>query len=878
MKDKLLGLMARLRAIVFRRATEREMDDELRFHLEMETEKNLQAGMPPDEARRRARVAFGGVERHRERLREGRRAPVVEPLWRDLRMAWRAILREPGFAIVAVVTIAVGVGSTTAVASMANAVLFKRLNVPNHDRLYTINEKRMGQMSSGTEGMRIPYTRYEAYVAGTGEVFEALAAHRFASFALRLDNETIPVRGALTSGNYFSALPAPPAVGRYYREDDAAEVVLGYAVWQARFAGDPDIVGRTAWINSQPYVVVGVAPQGFVGTTSAAAPAVWMPLGAHAVGRGAGFAPTWVGMFGSIRPGVDPAQVQAVVEAVALRTPPLESITRVRGADLTPVRGISTRAEGNLRLASFMGMLLALAWLVLLIAASNIAGVLLARSFARGREIAVRLAIGAGRGQIVRHLLVESLLLFAFGGVAGILLAYVGTAWLAASAGPDMVIDLAPDPSVLLFALGVTALTGVAFGLAPALQASCHDLTCALKSGGHVGAARGGRGRSVFVTAQVAMSALLLLGATLSARSLQRGLNVDPGFDPTGVVVATTDLAPHGYDEARGREFYRRLVDEVRVLPGVEHAALSQFVLSGGGGRYLSDVTNPDAPPDAARGTYASFDIVDAEFFKTMGLGLISGAGINESHGAGTAPVVVVNETLAERLWPGESPLGRRMGKGTEEFEVVGVARNGRYVFVFEQPGAYAFQSFAQSYRARMRLHVRAPGAEAATLRAIRQVVRGLDPNVATEDPALMTDIIALTLFTQKFAAQLGGLFGLIGLLLAALGVYGVLAFHVAQRSRELCIRRALGAQNADLVAPVLLRAAVLASVGCVVGLGLGGGGATLMRSFLVGIEPLDPPTFIGVPVVLLLVALLASYLPAARATRVDTMAVLREE
>jgi predicted permease len=864
-----------VRDAFLRRAAERGADEELRFHIDMEAAKNVRAGLSPREARRRALVAFGGLERHREALREGRRAPLIESLLADVRFALRAVRRSPGFAIVAVVTMALGVGATTATFSIANALLFRPPPAPDVSRVVSVQEIRLVNTSSGVEGVRIPWERFRAYEEATRETFGSLAAFRLSSFALRLGERTLSVDGTLVSEGYFPALGVPPAVGRFPVTDDAAEVVVSHRLWERELGAGA--VGSTVWLDSRPFTVVGVAPEWFRGTVVGLTSDVWVPARARAYSEGAGWAPDWVAMVGRLAPGVSRARAAAEVNAAALAIPP-EGIAQVRGAEVEPFTGLA--GQGRMVVGGFMGLLLGLSFLVLLIASANIAGALLARSMARRREIAVRLALGAGRGRLVRHLLTESLILFLLGGAGGVALASAVAGRLAASpiALPvDFVLDVTLDMRVLAFALAVTAATGLVFGLIPALQSSRPDLVPALKDGGWGADGSRARARKLFVGAQVTLSVLLLLVATLTARSFQRGLAMDPGFDPDGVVLATVDLAPHGYDGARGREFYRQLQEAARALPGVRNAATMEFVLLGFEG-LGSDVSVPEALPGGVSRSSAKWNAADPRFLETLGVELVAGRGFGDADDEAAVPVAIINETLAGRLFPGVNAVGRSIERGATALEVVGVVRDGKYVYVAEGPTAYVFTPAAQSAPARMTLHVRAPGAEAATLRALEDIVRALDPNVPLENSGPMSRTVDLALLPYRLVAQVVGIFGVVGLVLAAVGVYGVLSFQVARRTRELGVRRALGARATDLLVLVLREGVVLAASGCAAGVALGAGVAHLLRGVLLGVGPLDPVTFLGVPAILFAVAILASTVPALRAGAVEAVRALNEE
>jgi predicted permease len=832
---------------------------------------------PAAEARRRALASFGGVERHREGLRDGRRVPVLEPIWQDVRFGARSLARAPGLAAVAAITIALGTGATTTVFSAVNAMLLRPLPFAGAERVGSIQESRGGMVSTGVEGMLIPYFRYLDYRAATGHIFASLAAHRLEEhFSLRLPEATLAVNGALTSGNYFETLRVRPALGRMYSSDDALEIVISHALWATKFASDPGVLGRTVGIDGRQVAIVGVAPRDFVGATMVA-DQLWAPIGVRGVAHD-----SWdVRMVpvGRLRDGVTFERATAAIDVVARRIPPNEDETTVHAARVD--RAAVVPAEARAPVAGFFGMLLGMALLVLLIAAANIAGVMLARGFARRREIAVRQAMGASRARVVRHLLAESLILFALGGALGLWLAYLGTAWLARiplpPQMPPVLLDLTPDARVLAFAIALTGITGIVFGIVPALRTSRPDLVPSLKSGAAGSVGGEGRARSIFVGAQVAFAVTLLLTATLFARSLQQGLRAEIGFNPDGMVAATIDLGPPlDYSNERGYAFHRVLLERVRALPGVQSAALSQYVLVSGS-RSGGAVRRADRPDIAA--VHASYSSVSPGYFATMGIELIAGRGFTDADRAGAPPVVVINRTLAERLWPGESPIGHMLRSFTREpAEIVGVTEAGRYTFVTEDPAAFVFLPYAQNYRPAVAIHARAPGAEAATLSAIADEVRAIDADIAIGMAVPVRDLVGVSLMPQRVAAQFVGAFGIVGLVLAALGIYGVLAYEVARRTRELGIRRALGASSVRVVGGVVRRSGIVAAAGCLVGTALGAGVAVAMRSLLYGIRPLDPVTFAAVPALLFAAALVASWVPAARASAVQPAEALRTE
>jgi putative ABC transport system permease protein len=871
MRRVLLGLLSRLRGILFRRASDLEMDEELSFHVEMETEKYMREGLDAPEARRRALAAFGGMERHRQRLREGRQVPLLEPLWHDVQFGFRSLAHHPGLSLIAAVTIALGVGATTTVFSAVEAILLRPLPIPGVEGLVTLQERRGGLVASGIEGMLIPYDRYEVYRDATAEIFSSLAAHRLVdAYSLRLADATIAVNGAATSGNYFQTLGVPLAMGRPYASDDAHEIVISHDLWVSRFGADPGVIGRTVGLNGHSMVVVGVAPAGFGGTTFVAGK-VWAPASIR--GQDGTEWDTRMVPLGRLRSGVSIGQASAVVDALSKSIPPEEGTT-VRAARVEPVAALPRMVRAYL--TSFLRMLLAMATLVLFIAAANIAGIMLARGVARRRDMAVRLALGSGRARMIRHLLAESLLLFAAGGGLGLGLAWLGMVWLSnlplPPQAPDMIFSFAPDRRVLGFALAITGVTGMAFGLLPALRSSRPDLVAALKVG--AGGSAGGNGvmRSIFVGGQVALAVTLMLAAALFARSLRAGLSVDLGFDPVGVVTARV---PARGDLARTREFQEALQERVQALPGVEAVSWAQDVpLSGL--RSFGVVRRPDAPDGTD--VNAQYNIVSLSFFETLRIPLVAGRGFTRADAQGARRVVVINRTLADRLWPGESPLGRRLSGLVGEAVVVGVTGPGKYTFVTEPPAPFVYMPSLQASQRTLAILVLAPGAEAATLRALRGLLHDVDPNVALEMPMLLQDLVGTSVLPQRLASELVGAFGVAGLILSALGIYGVLAYRVEQRTREIGVRRALGATSRRVVGEVLWCGGLLGAVGCLIGVALGAGLALVVRSFLFGIQPLDPLTFMAVPVLLLAVALVASLLPAARAAAIEPAVALRSE
>jgi predicted permease len=868
------GARARLKQLLGRAAAEERMDEEIRFHIEMETEKNIRAGAAPVEARRRALIAFGGVEHHREAVRDTWRPPWLQDLAADVRFALRWLRRTPGFAAVAVITIGVGIGATTTLFSVTHALLLRPLAVHEPERLYSIQEERTGRVQGGLEGIRVSHGRYEAYVKATAPVFENLAAHGAERFALRADGPAERVSGVLASGNYFQVLGVRPAHGRLFSGADEPVVVLSHRLWERRFAGDPAVVGRTAHVDGRPVTVVGVAERDFTGTTSGLLAEIWLPYRAATEQGESIWSDLWLTPLGRLRPEVDPRQAESLLPAIARNLEEGAAGAEVQGARLESVTGLPAGARSAV--AAFLALLLGMATLVLLVAAANIAGMQLARAVRRRPEVAIRLAMGAGRGRLVRQFLTESVVLYLLGGAVGLAIAF----WVAGLIGrihlpieAAILLDVTPDLRVLAFGMGLAAVVGIASGLLPAFRASRADLAPALKGGEARGSARAGRGRGAFVAAQIALSVVLLAIAALFARTLQGALRIDPGFDATGVVVAMIDLPATGYDEARGRTFQDQLVERVRAMGDVESAALALIPLLSGSS--LGIQMAPAEDPERASGIGVNY--VDPEYFRTLRMDLLRGRGFDEAAGASSA-AVVVNETLARRFWSGEDPLGRVLRSGNVDFEVVGLVRDGLYVNFHEEPGPFAFFPRQETYASQATLHVRTRTPPHEMAERIRQEVMLLDPDVAVESAGPLTAMMAVGLLPQRIGAYLVGGFGLLGLLLAGVGVYGVLSHQVAERTRELGIRVALGASAPAVIGLVIRSAVLVAALGVGIGIVLAAMLGSLIEGMVFGVSAHDPATFVGVPLLLLAVALLASFFPVRRAVRADPAVALRQE
>jgi predicted permease len=800
----------------------------------------------------------------------------------DLRYALRTLGKTPGFTAAIVAILAIGLGATTVVFSAVEALVLRKLPVPNPEALVVLQEQREGPNQSSEIGMStFRFDRYLAYREPVSAVLSGLAAHTTVTFAVRLGDGARTVNGMVTSTNYFDVLGLRPAIGRFYRgPDERSEnggqiAVVSHAFWQASLGGDPAVIGRTLFVDSRPLTVIGIAPAGFGGVLGGIFPFdLWVP----AVAYGTASTTRWMLMFGRLRPGVDMVAASAALRVIAPRVPTEDARTRIVDARVEGMGIIPGRLRGPV--ANFTMMLLAISGLVLLIAATNAAGMLLARATIRRREVATRLAIGASRGRVVRQLLVESLVLCVAAAITGVLLAF----WLARLLNAWQL----PVPLPVAVGLGVNrtvlgaaavAMLGACLiaGLVPALQATGVDLAVAMKEGGTRGGTRRARTRSAFVIAQVAMSVVLLAGAGLFVRALQRALAVDPGFEASNVITTGVNLSSQTYDRERAMTLLARLTERLRARSEIAGASLAYAApLSGSTQRW--GARRVDQTDDSE--VEARWGVADVGFLEVLRVPMLAGRTFAAADAGGAPNATVINQTLANRLWPGErlaNVLGRELTIARTRASVVGVMANGKYGSLNEGPTAYAYLALAQR-PASPALYVRTRGDVAAGLNAIRAELAELDPNAALSRPRRVLDDVQRSLLPQRLGALVVGIFGVVGLVLAVTGLYGVLAYGVTQRLREFGVRMALGAQPGDVVGLVVRQGLRLVAVGVVVGMAGALVAGRVLASFLFGVSPGDPITAAAVPIVLAVAALVACVVPARRAVAADPMAALRAE
>jgi predicted permease len=814
----------------------------------------------------------------------------------DLRYAVRLLRRNPLFALTAVLSLAIGIGANTTIFTIANALLFKPpLGVADASRLVDVGRSQDGQgFDNGS------YSNY-LDIRARNTVFSGIYAYRLGPepMSLRGKDGAERIYGEMVSTNYFNVLGTPPHIGRLFTSDDSEQpaatplAVLSHRFWMRRFNGDPAIVGQTLVLNGRPFMVIGVTPEGFHGTTVLTSD-LWVPV--NMVGELASRLPpailtsresAWLVMGARLKPGVTVGQAQAELANIG-RALEQEFPDANRGKGLRVVASSPVPGDGA-PVAAFMAVLMAIVMLVLAIACANVAGVLLARATTRRREIAVRLAIGAGRGRLIRQMLVESTLLFLIGGSGGLVLARLMTgALLSLLPAVPLPIDvtLALDGRAVVFTLTLSLVAAILSGLAPAFHASRAEVVGALKSDTQGGPERIWL-RHAFVVSQVALSIVLVVGAGLFARALQRASEIDPGFDPHGVELATLDLSLGGYTADTGRVFARELIRRVRETPGVQAAALSAVMPLGDRGIGLGGLAVPGVELRNGRRFFdVDWNVITPGYFATMKMALLTGRDFSDADREGTPSVVIVNETAARQWWPRQDALGKTLlqenGRpdapdAVRTLTVVGVARDSKYRNLGEDPRPFVYVPIQQQYMSRTVIAARSAHGQrlAGQLRAL---LASMNPNLPIVQALTFDAYSQLGLLPQRIAASVAGSLGLVGVLLAAIGIYGVTAYMVSSRTREIGIRMALGAERASVVRMVLRQGLTLTMIGAAIGLAVAAAASRLLGSLLFGVGATDPLTFIGSTLLFFVVGAAACYVPARRATAIGAMDALRHD
>ena len=875
-----MALLSRLVAVLRANRTVHEIDEELESHIH----EAVAAGRDPVEARR----AFGSALRYREQSRDLKLIGWLDDLFQDLRFGARMLARSPGFSFLAILCLTLAIGANAAVFSWIEGILLRPFPlVADQDRLMAVANTNRG--SADTFDMSWPDFQD---LARASTLIDAFIAEKITGTTLSIGDRAVRVPGSMVSANYFDAIGVHPVLGRGFEpgEDSGRNAhpvtVISYQMWQERFHGDPAVIGKTQVLAGLPHTIVGVAPNGFFGTFVGYAFQFWVPVsmqtqfdaGVYKLeDRGA----RWIEGFARPKSGVTIEQAQAESSAIAAR---LEAeypeTNRGWGVRLFPLW--QTPFNNAATFLPTLGIALLVVLSVLLIACANVGNLLLVRAFARQQEMTIRLAVGAGRRRLIKQLLTEGLILSAIAAAGGLVVAH----WLR-----DAVALLTPprggillrlpgelDWRVLAVSGGVCLISTVLFGLVPAVLASQVDLACALRSesGGIIGARSKAWIRSTLVVVQMTLSFVLLVGAGLLIQSMQAIRHANPGFSTQGVVTTSVDLFTAGYDPQRAKLFQDELIDRVQSLGGVESAAFSRqtpFTYRSYSSAGIA-VDGYDAPLDQQPS--ADYNEIGPGFLATMGIPLVSGREFTRADNETAPPVAIVDETMAAQFWRGLDPVGRRVQVKGTWMQIVGVARTAKYRNLLETPKPFFYVPLRQNFSASAGLQIRTPQSTAALAPALVREIHALDANVAPGELITMREQVERTTASQRVAFTILVVFGGLALMLAAIGLYGVMASTVSQSTRELALRMALGAGASDLLQLVLSKGLLLTAGGVALGVVAALEATRLMGYLLYRVSPRDPLAFAWAVVVIAIASLTACLVPAWRATRTDPLRALR--
>jgi len=889
MRESFRTFLQRLAALFHRRRLENDLDDEFRSHLEMSIDLNLRKGMTPADARREALRSFGGLEQTKELYREQRRLPMIETTLQDLRFGLRMLRRTPGFSILAILCLTLGIGANAAVFSWVEGILFRPYPAVTHqEQLLALAGTARGE--SGHTAISWPDF---ADLQRNCTLFDAFFVSKIMGTTLSIGDRAEVTTGSIVSANYFDALGVHPILGRGFEPgEDAGRnahpvTVVSYQLWKGRFKGDPQIIGKTQRLNNVVHTIVGFTPEGFYGTFVGWAMQFWVPASMEEIFESGGYkledrGARWIEAYVRLKPGVTHQQAQQEISAVAKR---LEAdypdTNRGRGIMLWPLWQTPFNNAGTL--LPTLEIMLAVVVFVLLIACANVGNLLLVRSFARRHEMTVRLAIGAGRGRLVKQLFTEGLILSALGAVGGLLTAHWCRHALVllfpARGGVAMHLPGEIDWRVLALSAGVCLITTLVLGLVPAFQTRKIDLAGALKSDSVGVVGGGGRAwvRSGLVVIQVSLSFVLLVGVGLLLQSLQRIRTTSPGFSTHGVLDTAVNLVSAGYDAPRAQTFQDELLDRVKALPGVESATFARMTPLSYGSYSSTPVAVDGYQPPPEEQPIVEYNEVGPDYFTTLGIPLVSGRQFTRADDERAALVAVVNETMAAKYWPGRNPIGERVQVKGRWMRVVGMAKDSKYQSVRETPKPFFYVPLRQNFSRGAGLYIRTPLSPETMASALMREVHALDGNLALYEVITLQEQVDRSTSPQMVAVTLVGILGGLALLLAAIGLYGVMSYAVSQGTRELGLRMALGAGASNLLRLVLSRGLALTAGGVALGAAVALGLTRLLGSLLYKVSPRDPLAFGSAFVVMTIAALVACFLPAWRATRTDPARALRD-
>jgi macrolide transport system ATP-binding/permease protein len=812
----------------------------------------------------------------------------MKNLLQDIRYGLRKMIRSPGLLIVVVLSIGLGSGLNITIFSLINSILLQPLPL-------ITQQEQLVELYTSSPGLRFGAVSYPDYAdyRDRNQVFSELIAQRVTPVSMGSGGNTQIVAGIIVSGNYFTALGVSPLLGRnFYPEEDRTAnthpvAIISYSLWQRAFGREGGIIGKSVIINSQPFTIIGVAPEGFIGTTVGLAPDIWFPLMMQArvlpgLDRLTSRGERWLNVIGRLKPSVSTEQAEAGMQPIVNGlAQDYANTNKATSATVVPLGEGSVGFKKNL--SGVLILLMAVVFLVLLIACFNVANLMLARALARHKEIGLRQAIGASRMRLVQQLLTESVLFSLLGGIVGLLVAFIATRLLLRLIPPTPIpvaFDLKLGNEVFVFALVVSVLTGIIFGLVPAIQTTKINLLPALKDdgAGQQGYSKS-RLRNVLVMGQVAISLILLICAGLFLRSLQNAQNSNPGFEPEKLVAISTDVGLQGYDQESGQRYYQQLAERLGKLPGVEAGSLAHVVPLSGGGQQQMSVWIPGYEPPPNTVLAIDYNTVGPNFFQVMSIPIVQGRDFSDFDAKNAASVCIINEAMARRFWPDSNPIDQQIGvsRAKTPMKIIGIVKNSKYYDLKEEPRPYLYLPFLQKYESRMTAFVKTSGDAESVLPVVRREVESLDKNLPARI-LTMKDALSFILIPQRLAAILLTVFSLLALALATVGLYAVMAYSVSKRTREIGIRMALGAQRSDVL-KLILRQGMLLTV---IGLGVGLGASIVLTRFfaklLYGISPTDLTTFAAITILQMVVALVATYIPARRATKVDPLHALKYE
>ena len=883
-------LPLRLRSIFHKNRAELDLSEELQFHLQNQIDEYVAQGMNPKEARHAALLSVGGIEQAKEECRDARKVSLIENFLQDVRFGLRILRRSPGFSLLAILCLTLGIGANAAVFSWIEGILFRPYPAVAHqERLVAIGGTSRGE----PRGTPLSWPDFQD-LQRRCTLCETLFVSKITGTTLSIGDRAERTTGSIVSANYFDAIGVPPMLGRgFFPGEDQGQsahpvAVISYQLWQGRFRGDPQIVGKAQRLNGVMHTIVGVAPEGFYGTFVGWGMNFWVPASMEDIFESGGYkledrGARWIEAYARLKPGVTFAQAQQEFAAISGRLEvDYPATNRGRAMRFWPLWQTPFNNAGTL--LPTLEIMLAVVAFVLLIACANVGNLLLVRSFARRHEMSVRLAVGAGRARLWKQLLTEGLVLSLFGAAGGLLVAYWCRHALVlifpARGGVQMHLPGEIDWRVLALSAGICLAITLLMGLVPALQTGKIDLAQSMKmeSAGVVGGRSRAWVRSGLVLVQVSLSFVLLVGVGLLMQSLLKVRTASPGFNTRGVLDTAIDLVSAGYTPARAQTFQDTLLERVRTLPGVESAAFAKMTpLS-----YVSSATAPivvdgyQPPPEES--PTVEYNEVGDNYFVTMGIPLVAGREFTRADDEKAALVAVVNETMAQRYWQGRSPLGQRLQLKGRWMLVVGIAKDSKYSSVREKPTPFFFVPLRQNSLRGSVLNIRTPLAPQTMATAIAREVHSLDSNLAPYEVITMQEQLDRSTSAQMVAVTLVGILGALALVLAAIGLYGVMSYAVSQSTRELGLRMALGAGASNLLRLVLSRGLALTGAGVLLGAATALLLTRLLGNLLYKVSPRDPVAFGCAFAVMALVSVAACLLPAWHAARTDPMRALRTE